>query len=244
MKNANTEKEKKKATSAKTSKPKDRKKKTATTRSKKSITEEVQVKRNALEKEPIEKEVNQPFSSLIIIMIVAIIILLTSSYGFFTYQRSGKTPNVLYTADLSIILDESASLGINQQNAFPVYDEVGRTTDPYKFTLKNLGAVEANYKIKLVADVEAQYEDGCSDNLLADESVKFQLIKDGSVVKEDLLSNLEDYVIDVGFIGTADNNKSYDYELRLWITSEAGKEVMGRHYHGKIEVEVIDPANS
>lgn len=187
---------------------------------------------------------NQTFILVITIMLIAIVILLASSYGFFTYQRSGKNPNVLYTADLSIVLDETASLGINHQNAFPVYDEVGRTTEPYKFTLKNLGAVEANYKIRLLADVEAQYEDGCSNNLLADESIKFQLIKDGVAIKEDLLSNLEDYVIDVGFIGTAENNKSYDYELRLWISSEAGKEVMGRHYHGKIEVEVIDPANA
>ena len=70
------------------------------------------------------------------------------------------------------------------------------------------------------------------------------MIKDGVVLKEDTIASLTDYVIDAGFIGLVEGVNAYDYELRLWISSEAGKEVMGRHYHGRIDVEIIDPANS
>ena len=150
----------------------------------------------------------------------------------------------MQTANLNIVIDDNGNLGINQQNSFPAYDEVGRQNDPYKFTLKNIGSVAANYQLKLVPDNKAIEEDGCQENLLEEKSVKFQLIKDGVVLKEDTIASLTDYVIDAGFIGLVEGVNAYDYELRLWISSEAGKEVMGRHYHGRIDVEIIDPANS
>jgi len=179
----------------------------------------------------------------LIIMSIAVIII-SVSFGFFTYSRSGKNPNTVYTANLNIIVNDEESLGINDTNSFPVYDQVGRKTDPYKFTLENLGSVAANYVMRLVPDTTEINKDLCSDNLLADESIKVQLIKDGVVVKESKISELDDYIIDSGFIGLVDGVNSYSYELRLWISSDAGKEVMGRHYHGKIQVEVTDPNNS
>ena len=181
--------------------------------------------------------------SVILILLSIIIIILSVSFGFFTYARSGRQQSSIYTANLNIVVNDEESLGISDTNSFPVYDEVGRETDPYEFTLENLGSVAANYVMKLVPDTEAISKDLCSDNLLADESLKIQLIKDGVVVKESRISELDDYVIDSGFIGLVDGVNSYSYELRMWIASDAGKEIMGRHYHGKIQVEVIDPNN-
>ena len=98
----------------------------------------------------------------------------------------------------------------------------------------------------LVPDTKAIEEDGCEDNLLADESVMFQLIKDGVVIIEDTIASIKGnrYTMDQGFIGLTEEVNSYDYELRLWIKSTAGAEVMGRHYHGRADVEIIDPANN
>ncbi len=182
---------------------------------------------------------------LIFLGIVMVIILIATSYGFFSYQRSGRQENIMYTANLNIIVDDNGELGIRQEDSFPVYDEVGRKTEPYRFTLKNTGTVAANYVMKLVPDEEAIEEDNCGNNLLQEEAIKVQLIKDGEVVKEDYISNLNDYEIDSGFIGLVEGvNQSYDYELRLWIASTAGKEVMGRHYHGRVDVVIQDPANN
>jgi len=190
------------------------------------------------------KAPNRQYISLIVMLLMMTVVLFASSYSFFQYQRSGKKQNIMQTANLNIVIDDNGNLGINQQNSFPAYDEVGRQNDPYKFTLKNIGSVAANYQLKLVPDNKAIEEDGCQENLLEEKSVKFQLIKDGVVLKEDTIASLTDYVIDAGFIGLVEGVNAYDYELRLWISSEAGKEVMGRHYHGRIDVEIIDPANS
>lgn len=183
----------------------------------------------------------------LLLLLFAIIFSLTFvlTYGFFTYSRTGTETNKVTTASFNILIDDDGDLGINQTNSFPVYDEVGRGYDPYSFSLKNLGSIEANYVLRLVPDEEAIREDGCGSKILADESIKVQLIKDGTVVKESLLSDLDNYELDSGFIGLEESvNKMYSYELRLWIDSNAGAEVMGKHYHGRIEVELSDPANS
>lgn len=182
--------------------------------------------------------------AIILVLASVVIIALSVSFGFFTYSRSGKKQNSVYTANLNIVVNDKDSLGISQDNSFPVYDEVGKNTDPYEFTLENLGSVAANYVMKLVSDEKAVSEDMCSDNLLSEQSIKIQLLKDDVVIKESRISELENHVIDSGFIGLAEGVNKYSYKLRLWIASDAGKEVMGRHYHGKIQVEVVDPNNS
>jgi len=180
-----------------------------------------------------------------VIVLCFLIVILATTYAFFTYYRTQRSDNVVYTANFNILLDDNGQEGIRQVGAFPVYDEVGRKSEPYAFTLKNLGTVAANYKMRLVADEKAIQEDGCADNLLSDTSIKIQLIKDGTVVKEDLISNLQDYEIDSGYIGLEEGvNKSYQYELRLWLNSATGAEAMGRHYHGRIDVVLSDPTKA
>jgi len=217
---------------------------------KKNETKKTTPKKIVTKKEEIiEKEqapTNRYFTSLIIVMLALTIVFIVSSYAFFTYERSGSKQNVMYGANLNIVVDDNDDLGINEKNAFPVYDEVGRQNDPYSFTLKNLGNVAANYRLMLVPDTDAIEEDGCEDNLLDEASIMFQLIKDGTVIVEDTIKSISGnkYTMDEGFIGLTDEVNSYDYELRLWIKSTAGAEVMGRHYHGRVDVEIIDPANS
>ncbi len=181
---------------------------------------------------------------ILVIVICSLIVILTTSFAFFSYKRTSQEENTVRTGDFNILVDDHGNEGINQRGVFPVYDEVGRNTEPYSFTLTNLGTVPANYRVKLVPDEKAIEENQSSGKLLQDESIKVQLIKDGKVVKEDLISNLKDYELDKGYIGLEEGvNKTYNYELRLWIDSQAGAEVMGREYYGRIDVELIDPLN-
>lgn len=179
--------------------------------------------------------------TICLIFLCCLIMIATTAYAIFTYQRSGREKNTITTANLNVLLDDHGNPGIKQVGAFPVYDEVGRKTDPYPFTIKNLGTIAVNYKLKLVPDEKAINEDGCSNNLLPDESLKIQLIKDKEVILEDLISNLDEYEIDSGFLGLEEGiNKFYSYELRIWIHSESGAEIMNRHYHGRVDIEIID----
>ena len=177
------------------------------------------------------------YLGLTVVVLVASLIL-ANSFGFFEYIRKGINPNTIKinsaTANVVVEIDDNSSLNISKGNAFPVSDEVGRSFTPYVFTVKNLGTF-ANYKLRIINDEDAINEDGCSANLLDDVSVRYQLIKNGSIVSENLLSNLKDRVIDSGVL---DDKTNYEYELRLWIDSAAGIEVMNKHFHGKIEVVI------
>lgn len=239
------------------SKKKVSKKENVTPRQKKDNLEgknlkKVTPKKSPTKKQVVEKKVEEKnkkintatIISIVMVLLSIIIIVLSVSFGFFTYTRKGKQQSTVYTANLNIVVNDQESLGIDEDNAFPIYDEVGRKTDPYEFTLENLGSVAANYVMRLVPDTKAIKEDLCEDNLIAEGSLKIQLIKDDVVIKEARISELDDYIIDSGFIGLAEEVRSYSYKLRVWITSDTGKEVMGRHYHGKIQVDVIDPNNS
>lgn len=172
------------------------------------------------------------------VVVLVVSLIMANSFGFFEYVKKGINPNRITinseNASVVVEIDDNSSLSISSGNAFPVSDEVGRTLSPYVFTVKNLKA-RANFKLRIVNDEDAINEDGCSENLLDDASVRYQLIKDGSIVSENLLSNLTNRVIESGSL---DDKTDYTYELRLWIDSAAGIEVMNKHFHGKIEVVI------
>lgn len=173
-----------------------------------------------------------------VVLIVSFV--MANSFGFFEYIRKGINPNRITintgTSDVVVEVDDNSSLSISRSNAYPVSDEVGRQLNPYVFTLRNLKE-KKNFKLRIINDTTAINEDGCSDNLLADVSVRYQLIKDGSIVSENLLSNLTDRVIESGEL---EAKTDYSYELRIWIDSQAGIEVMNKHFHGKIEVIISE----
>ena len=177
-------------------------------------------------------------SLTVIVLVVSLI--MANSFGFFEYIRKGINPNRIIigskTSNVVVEVDDNSSLSISRGNAYPVTDEVGRQLNPYVFTLKNLGS-RANFQLRVINDTDAINEDGCSDNLLSDVSVRYQLIKDGNIVSENLLSNLTNRVIETDVL---EKQTDYNYELRLWIDSQSGIEVMNKHFHGKIEVVISE----
>lgn len=189
-----------------------------------------------------EKSNRKDFLPVILILLICVtVIVFTFTYALFSYRKQGKNENAITTADVNVLVDDEGKEGISQVGAFPVYDEVGRQSEPYTFMIKNLGTLGVNYKIKLVLDEKAITEDNCKEKLLPDKAIKMQLIKDGKVEIEKILEDLEDYTIDEGYLGLEENvNKMHRYELRLWLDSKGGAEVMEKHYHGRIDVEIID----
>lgn len=171
---------------------------------------------------------------ILAVVILVLFMILSNTFGFYEYLKIGGNRNTIKSSNIVLEINDKTSLTISNENSYPVSDEVGRTFVPYEFTVNNTGG-KANYKVRLIHDEKAIENDGCSDNLIPDERIRFQLVKDGSIVKEDLLSNLNDYVMEESDIASS---TSIDYELRVWIDKEAGIEVMNKHFHGKIEIVV------
>jgi len=173
----------------------------------------------------------------VMMILILVVIVSTTSFGFFEYLKKSNTTNKVSTANLIVQVDDTDSVSISNTNALPIYDEMGRKGKPYTFDLNNIGSVGVNYEVRLIDDKDAIKADDCGNIQMPKTSLKYQLIKNGIVINEKILSEGDFNVIDSGYI---DAKTLYEYELRIWIHQDAGLEIMGKHFHGKIEVIVSD----
>lgn len=172
---------------------------------------------------------------LVVLIFSIIICLIAVSYAVWSNIFEGKTENQLETATLILTLDESESNAISLMNAIPVSDNKGLTSKPYTFKVTNSGTISANYRIMLVNDTETYKKDKCSDNMLDWSNIKYSFSKNDEAATRGVLSD----TAGVLNLGTIDANTTDSYSLKLWIKSEATKEIMNQHFHGVIKVEAV-----
>jgi len=161
---------------------------------------------------------------------LVLVLVIGGSYAWLTLSLNGTKTNVLKAGTLSLRLEDENSMGINQEKAVPMLDEVGEQTDPYHFTLINEGSEYVEYTIYF-DDLELEE----NETRMADNKVKYNLIKD-TRSKTALLSTLGENpnrVLDHGMIK---GGGTITYDLRLWIDSEASNEVMGQVVRGKLRI--------
>ena len=188
-------------------------------------------------KEKEKKQRKWPIVALFLILLL----LIGSTFAWFSMQLKGENVNVLKAGTLSLILDETTSDGILLENAIPMSYQQGIETTEYTFTLKNEG-VNSDYTIYL--DDEA-LEDG--QERIEDSKIRYILLKDGetaSADKSQLLSTLTDRAID---LGTIEKDQEITYSVRIWIDSKAGdtdiNEVNGKYFYAKLRVEAAQSNN-
>ena len=63
--------------------------------------------------------------------IIMLILVVAFSYAWLRTAFNGKKDVQLVVGEISIILDESSTNGINLVNAIPSYDEEGKATEAY-----------------------------------------------------------------------------------------------------------------
>ncbi len=177
---------------------------------------------------------------LTILTIIGVtLVVLGNSYAVFTSLNESKGYNTLQVGTLQIAYNDSEDgLGnnIKLNNAFPVSDEEGLAQTPYHFTITNTGSLAADYSVRILDDEAMIEADGCSDKLLDKANIKFTV--NGSTPS--LLNTLEGttppYTIDTG---TLQPGERKDFEIKMWIKSDAGNDILGKHYHGKVVIEGI-----
>ncbi len=175
--------------------------------------------------------------ALIVLLVCLVFIAIAVAYAMFSQIYLGEKTNQIQTGTLILDLDDSMGDGINLTDAVPVSDAVGLRNPSYTFTLKNIGSNNSQYRIKLVDDEAAYESDGCSSNRLQWSNIKYSFTKNESVTTMGLLS-ANSGVFDSGVLNAGDDSKN-TYTLTLWINSEATNEIMGKHFHGRIQVEAI-----
>ena len=201
-----------------------------------------------------KKEEKKQERNLLIIAGVLLIAVIGVTYAWLTQTIDKTKTNVIKAGTLELTYkNESEGIYLSGEKAQPVSDEEGKKYTPYKFTLKNTGDFKADYTIYL--DDTTTYKDGEEeitiekDKFMKNAFVKYRLLSSNTYTGEEkpegtsnietlqLLSNLEESPNRVLEEGTLAAGESKDYELTLWISSEADNSVVGTVFAGKIRVE-------
>lgn len=188
-----------------------------------------------VENKKLSKEYKRQVKFTILSVFFVTIVMLSSAYAIFSDVQRQQSDNTLTVGKLKIdFIDNENGMGniINLNGAFPVDDTTGNNTAPYIFKITNSGTLDAKYVIKILDDEEVITKDGCSDNQLPKDKIRVSINKGTPFTlseKEPLA-----YIIDRGELL---KDASRTYEIRIWISDQAGNEVLGKHYHGKIVVE-------
>lgn len=192
----------------------------------------------------------------IIALAVALVLLIGGTYAWLTLTLTGTKTARIEAGTLSLELVDEAN-EINVENALPVTDDEGKATDPYVFTLNNNGNITSLYTVYLDS---AAIEEGLS--AMPQNRVKYSVVKtiktivgsrdsleeDGdtadTVVSTETLATdvynsgaetISSKMLDTGSLAAGNY---IDYELRLWISSDAtNDEMKNTAFAGKLRIE-------
>ena len=173
-----------------------------------------------------------------------VIIIIGLSYAWLRTAIEGKKNIQITVGEISIILDDSSSNGINLVNAIPTYDSKGKETEAYTFSLRNESNIELYYTLSLVDDEElidsCKTTSGNACSLLDLRDVRYEL----KLGERTFTGSLSDSSI-ISY-GTIDADEEINGELRVWLNINATNDAMGKVFLGKLRVfatQQVDGSN-
>jgi len=162
--------------------------------------------------------------------VLFLLAILSTSYAVLSVKLVGERKYSLTIGTLDFKLDNEKN-AIRLMNAYPMSDEEGQALTPYTFSLTNIGTLKEHYKISLVTDTKQQAScSGCE--FLTPAKLRYSLNINGIVGTSKTLSEIT--TLDSGELSA---NQTKNYELRLWLRSEATIEEENKYYYGKIKVD-------
>ena len=181
------------------------------------------------------KEIKLQTNITIISIFIVVLVTLGSSYAAFVWNNTSTVSQSVATGNYSItIADTSPTTNgtINLASAYPMSDADGKASTPYKFTITNNGSQAISYTLKLNDDTNLISSDGCGSNLIPRNYIRINMSGAKTIGTSDL-SSLNNNILDKEIL-TAGESKTY--ELRLWIYNSSPNTIIGKHFHGKLEV--------
>ena len=162
---------------------------------------------------------------VIILILISLIALVGSSYALLT--KSFKSKKLSMEVG-TLKIDFAEGNAINMVNAVPMTDNDGMKTTPYTFTITNGGDINAYYTVSNEEELS---------NTLDTSYLRMKLTgSDGydSGIKTVKELGTETYkLVDETLLATG---KSVTYELRMWISQDAGNNIQDKVYKSKIVV--------
>lgn len=175
----------------------------------------------------------------IISVFITMVVGLLSTYAIFTAVHKSKGKNIINVGTLRINYDKNNLNKLTLKNTHPKSDSDGLKQKPYKFTIYNDGSLDANYSIRVVDDYVAIAEDGCNNNMLNNSYIKLSLNNSYPYILGFLKDN--NYTLEEGVIKSGELK---EYNVKLWVSKQIGKNITNKHYHGKIVVDGVSLINN
>lgn len=186
----------------------------------------------------------------VITIMILITISIGTSYSFYSVSDTQTSPNSLATTCFEISYNGSNAINLTGDGkyAYPMSETVATAKTPYTFTIKNT-CTSANASGGINYDVSINTLTGETSNLTP--SLRYKLDKTAPAIANGtsaMLSSLTDklganikasYNVSKSYnlvSGVLAPNESVTYNLYLWIDENAGNEVMGNTFNGKILV--------
>ena len=172
------------------------------------------------------------------ILIILLLLIIGFSYAWLMTSLQGEKDISILVNTIDLELDESASEGIHLVNAIPTYDDEGKVSSPYKFSLVNKSDIDLYYSLSLIDDEElidsCQTTDGSPCELLDSRDVRYEVKVGNDYQYLDNMGTLSDSP--VIYHGVINAKETVDCELRVWININAGNDAMGKAFLGKLNV--------
>lgn len=172
-------------------------------------------------------------SFLFILFIVGITLVVGTSYKYFRDINS-------YKSGVLVVNYRASNNGIGDiitlDDSYILDDNKVKDGEQYSFTITNNASCEVSYNISIRLDNDFIDLDNCRNNLFDYRSIKYNINK-GSVKSLKDLINEDQYLLSSDVIPPKSTKV---YTLNVWLDKDTLME--GRHFHGIIEVDMVDRA--
>ena len=167
-------------------------------------------------------------------ILIGICVLIGGSYAIWRLTVSQTGQNRILVSCLNLTLTKEENV-INLENAYPIYDEEGRTLTPYSFTITNTCDIFASFVVQL--------------EMTSHSTLPTQYIR--AMVNNEEILNLNEYEESTEYVdsdttearilarGALGEGDSEDYTLRLWIDSDVDQfttDAIGKTLSAKITI--------
>lgn len=181
-------------------------------------------------------------------VMILLVITVGTSYSYYSVSSEQTDPNTMATTCFQFEFQDQNSINLNA--AYPIEDASANSKlTPYQFTITNTCTGDVNIKYDVTLNTLLS-----SASNLPDNKIKYKLdvtapsavagtnkmlntaySADYDLASEIKTSNDLDKVYKLES-GTLAGGESKTFNLRLWLDSSAGNEVMGKTFNGKILV--------
>ena len=173
----------------------------------------------------IKKQVMLILATVVLVGTLAV----TTSFAVFEETKSNATDQKMTIGDLDVTYTGGAAISITDINPMTDSTALSKTNNIYTFTIKNIGTVPYNFKVKVINNPSY------TSNLLPHQYIRYSL---NNGTASTLGSGQGDYELTSGVIEAGATNT---YNLRLWVadasTYSLPNSALGQEIHLKISVE-------